>query len=240
LKPRPYRPLGKAMLDYMAGKAEAAIISHTDDEEEPDVIPVEVFFREDHEMEALELTALELCHGRVLDAGAGAGGHALALQEKGAIVTAIDVLDEAVKVMKARGVKDAQVADVFTYKGGPFDSVLMMMNGIGIAGDIEGMRSLLRKARELVTDEGVLVFDSLDLRADWDWEEGRAWTVADDCRYPGITTFRIEYEGKTGKPFEWLFVDPDTLAAFAELEGWYSQVVFMEEDGHYLARLKKI
>ena len=47
-----------------------------------------------------EEAALDLCRGRTLDVGAGAGCHSLILQERGLDVVAIDVAPEAVEVMR--------------------------------------------------------------------------------------------------------------------------------------------
>ena len=71
-------PMGAAIADYykngIAGRLR--VISSMFDEDE---IPVEHLFREEDEMSALELEALNLSKGHILDVGAGAGCHALAL-----------------------------------------------------------------------------------------------------------------------------------------------------------------
>jgi len=108
----PWTPHGMALLDYFHGDTSAKIVVHGDDGE-TEVVPISVFFRGPAEFSALEEAALDLCRGRVLDAGAGAGCHALALQERDLAVCAIDIAPEAVEVMRMRGVRDARYADIF-------------------------------------------------------------------------------------------------------------------------------
>ena len=117
-----WAPLGKALLDYARGIRGATLWAHTDDAE-PAGIPVRIFFRGRHELPELEQRALELCHGWILDAGAGAGCHALALQEQGRKVTALDVLPEAVRVMRSRGVRDARCGALADLTDQRFDTL---------------------------------------------------------------------------------------------------------------------
>src|SRR5574341_2064878 len=114
----PWRPHGRALLDFFNGDTSAEIVVHADDGE-TEVVPISVFFRGPAEFSALEEAALDLCRGRVLDAGAGAGCHALALQERDLPVCAIDIAPEAVEVMRRRGVKDAHCADIFHFEAEP-------------------------------------------------------------------------------------------------------------------------
>jgi tRNA1(Val) A37 N6-methylase TrmN6 len=86
-----------------------------------------------NEMPELELVALQNCKGKVLDVGAGAGGHALLLQQYGLNITALEISPAAAEVMKARGVEKIEVQDFIKYSGEKFDTVLLLMNGIGIA-----------------------------------------------------------------------------------------------------------
>ena len=85
--------------------------------------------------------ALSLCRGRVLDLGAGAGRHALELQGRGHEVTAIDVSREAVEVMRERGVRDARCGDLDAVDGERFDTILLLMHGIGLVGTLTGWRT---------------------------------------------------------------------------------------------------
>ncbi len=226
-----------ALLDYFHGDTSAKVIVH-DDDGEAEVVPISVFFRGPAEFSALEEAALDLCRGRVLDAGAGAGCHALALQERDLPVCAIDIAPEAVEVMRRRGVKDARQADVFHFEAGPFDTLLLMMNGIGVVGDLSGLDWFLTAAHRLLTPDGQILLDSYDP----DWTEGadappslRPTRLGG--RYVGEMRFQLVYKGTKGSPLEWLFVDPETLADHAAKAGWSSEIIWHEEEGHYLARL---
>ncbi len=86
-----YDPHGQSLIDYLDGASEAFVTVY-DERREPCRVPVSLFFREPDAFPPLERTALDLCRGRVLDIGAGAGCHALALQERGLDVVAIDFL----------------------------------------------------------------------------------------------------------------------------------------------------
>jgi len=65
-------------------------------------MPVKIYFPFDEEMPELEWIALQQCRGKILDIGAGAGSHALALQQLGQDVTALEISPLASEVIKAR------------------------------------------------------------------------------------------------------------------------------------------
>ena len=233
----PWKPHGIALLDYFHGDTSAQVVVHEDDGE-TEVVPIHVFFRGPSEFSALEEAALDLCRGRVLDAGAGAGCHALALQERDFPVCAIDIAPEAVEVMQKRGVKDARCADLFHFREEPFDTLLMMMNGIGVVGDLAGLDRFLGDARRLLKADGQILLDSYDP----DWTEDLAELAALKARVPtahyiGEMRFQLEYKGEKGPPLAWLFVDSKVLAEHAGKAGWSCEVIWQEEEGHYLARL---
>ncbi len=104
----------------------------------------------------IDRRALRFARGRVLDVGAGAGRHALALQERGFDVVAIDHSPLAVEVMKARGVTDARVMSVTAIPRslGPFDTIVMMGNNMGLLGGERRARWLLRRFRGLTSSTG--------------------------------------------------------------------------------------
>ncbi|WP_419164045.1 hypothetical protein [Candidatus Palauibacter sp.] len=70
---------------------------------EDEAFPVEFFFRSENRMLDFERYALDLCRGRVLDLGAGAGPHTVALQAKKRSVVALEGSPTLARLLKARG-----------------------------------------------------------------------------------------------------------------------------------------
>ncbi len=232
-----WTPLSFALRDYHAGNRQASVIAHIDDGSK-DHLPAAHFFRDEREMPPVEAAALALCRGRVLDAGAGAGAHAAVLQDRGLEVLAIDIAPINVEIMRARGIREAHVGDIQTYIGAGFDSLLLMMNGIGVVGDLDGLDRFLGRARDLLNPHGQILLDSSDLRRSKDITERRGMEQRKrEGRYFGEVRFTMEYQGQIGSTFNWLFLDPDTLGNHALAAGWETQLIFEESTGEYAARL---
>lgn len=231
-------PLGRALRDFHRGVTSARIMVHTDLwVDEP--TPVEEFYRpDDHPLPEIERTALGLCRGRTLDFGAGAGRHSLELQRRGLEVTAIDVTPEAVDVMHERGVTDARCGDFATVKEELFDTIVLLMHGIGLVGTLEGLSSFFKEAQSHLDDGGQIIFDSADLgivmpeQFDAGLAEWRSGGL-----YPGEVEYRLTYKDSEGQPYPWLFVDPVTLANIARESNLLSQVVARGDRGTFLARI---
>lgn len=237
MNPDAMRPHGLALQAYFRGETGATLLIRRDDGLEMP-LPVGHFFRSPKEFSAIEIAALRLCRGTVLDIGAGSGLHGLYLQAAGLTVTAIDISTEAVDIMRRRGVRDVRKADVFEFQGGPFETLLMLGHGIGMVGDLWGLHRFLRHARGLVTADGQLLVDSLDVRRsrdpvhlDYHARNRQAG------RYLGETRLQFEYGGQRGVPCRWLHLDPDTLSEQAGETGWSCEILVAQEAGDYLARL---
>jgi len=232
-------PYGLALLDYFNGDHSATQIFHRDDGRDFEV-PISLFFRDSAGFSRIEQTAIELCSGRVLDIGAGTGRHSLVLQEKGIDVIALDVSPQAIDIMKKRGVRGVYHGDIFEFNQGKFDTLLMMLHGIGMVGTLAGLRHFLNHAHTLIAPGGIVVFDSLDVRCTDDpahlayHERNR-----NENRFIGEIRFQIEYKGKRGPLFSWLQADPDTLKEVSVVEGWNTEIVCQEPSGDYLARLSE-
>jgi SAM-dependent methyltransferase len=233
----PWKPHAAAMQAYHEGKRDAVLVVY--DDFERDEVPVSYFFRGPDQFPPLERLALDLSRGRVLDVGAGSGCHSLVLQERGLEVTAIEILPSLVGILRDRGVRDARVATWMDVEGPPFDTVLMLMNGIGLTETLPGLRRFFSEARRLVRPGGQVLADSTDVRVRMDVEAGRTGALErPDGRYVGELRFQVEYEGRKGGPFPQLYVDAATLGRYAREEGWSCEIV-CEPDryGNYLARL---
>lgn len=229
-------PMGAAIADYhRTGCASTLrVFSSRFDEDE---IPVEQLFRSYREMPAIEQQALTLATGRILDVGAGSGCHALALQEMGKEVTAIDISGLSVEVMEERGVKDARTIDLYDERfSEQFDTILLLMNGSGIIGNMEGMERFFLRMKLLLKPGGCIYMDSSDLKYLFEEEDGSFLIdIADD--YYGLVDFRMQYKQVKGDTFDWLYIDFDTLAYYADQYGFTAEMICEGEHYDYLARL---
>ena len=231
-------PMGAAIYDYHFNGSADTLIVHSSMFED-DEIPVPDLFRSFEDMPELEKIALEEAEGRILDVGAGSGCHSLALKRMGKEAVAIDISGLSVEVMKHRGVDARQVNlydEAFPEK---FDTVLMLMNGTGIIGTLDNMPAFFTRIRQLLSPGGSLIIDSSDLRYLFEEEDGSLMIdLADD--YYGLLDYQMEYKGVKGEPFDWLYVDFDTLAFYAEENGFSAELVAEGEHYDYLARLKDV
>ena len=232
-------PMGAAIADYFA-KGKSAKLRVLSSQFEEDEIPTEQLFRTYDEMPELEQEALQLAKGRILDCGAGSGCHALALQEMGKDVEAIDISPLSVEVMKKRGVKEAYCVNLFDENClQKFDTILMLMNGSGIIGKLENMGAFFTKMKQLLNPGGCIYMDSSDLRYLFEDEDG-SFLVDLAAGYYGEIDFRMQYKQIKGEPFDWLYVDFQTLSYYANENGFKAEMVKEGEHYDYLACLKMV
>ena len=229
-------PMGRAIADYYkTPKANKLRVFSPMFEE--DEIPLSTLFRKYKEMPEIERKALDMANGKTLDVGAGSGCHSLVLQEKGIDVTAIDISPLSVETMKERGVKKVIEQDFFTLKG-QYDTILMLMNGIGIVGTLECLPRFFRQLDKILTPGGQLLCDSSDISYVFEDENGMI-DIPNEMDYYGEHSFRMQYKDTIGEPFNWLYIDADTLREKAGRCGYAVEVVAEGENYDYLARITK-
>ncbi|MGO1584459.1 class I SAM-dependent methyltransferase [Mesonia sp.] len=201
-----------------------------------DEIPTEYLFRKFKEMPKLEQKALQLAKGKTLDVGCCAGSHALVLQEKGIEIKAIDVSQGAIKVARLRGIKNAVVQDFFEEQE-KFDTILMLMNGIGIVGKLRKLTAFFEHLKSILNPNGKVLLDSSDLHYLFDKEEdGSIWV--DPTQYYGELRYQIQYKEEISAPFDWLYLDFNSLQLAAESNGFSCKLVEEGEHYDYLAQLQ--
>lgn len=235
----PREPHGRALLDYFNGDREATIVVRSDLGEQ-DEMPAAVFFRSPEDFFPFDLAALARCRGRVLDVGACTGVHSLYLQERGFDVCAIDVMPQAVEIMRARGLRDARLATMDDLRDERFDTILMMMNGIGILGTLGGLDRFLRDVPRLLRPCGQILLDSgpPSLVGNPD-DPAVQMRVGDEGQYYGEAWIELEYRGEKGPPFRELYADAETLSEHAEAAAWEVDIIHVDEHGGYVARLTR-
>lgn len=227
---------GKAILDYQTGNSPEDLITETSITEE-DEMSVAYLFRSYKEMPALEKKALQLAKGKVLDVGCGAGSHSLYLQdEKKLEVTAIDISEGAIEACARRGIKNALCRNVLEFNTEKFDTIIMLMNGIGITGKLINISTYFQKLKSLLNPGGQILLDSSDIIYMFDEDEdGGKWIPAGD--YYGEVVFTLHYKGETETPFNWLYVDYNTLQNAAHANGLNCELMAEGDHYDYLARL---
>lgn len=224
---------GEALAEYYERKElTAPLLLHSTygDIEE---MPVEVFFRDAEDFPELEFIALSLCDGKVLDVGAGVGAHALYLQEKNFDVTALEISQSACNIMQQRGVQKIVQEDFFKLENQQFDTLLFLMNGIGLAGTVDGFRKLLAHSKTLLSEKGQLLFDSSDISYLYD-----EYRIKRPDYYFGEIGFQYEFKGVKGETFKWLYLDQETLIKIAHEEGWVVQILFEDDNDQFLVRME--
>ena len=228
-------PMGTAIAEYYA-KGRAAKLRVFSSQFYEDEIPVDTLFRTLDDMPPQEQEALRLCRGRVLDVGAGSGCHSLELMNRGMEVVAIDISTLSVDVMRQRGI-DARVADFFNKTfDDKFDTILMAMNGIGIVGRIERLPEFFMRLKQILAPGGQVLLDSSDIRYVFENEDG-SFDINLAGAYYGEIDYRMQYRGVKGEPFDWLYIDFETLSMYAEQYGFHCEKCLDGDHYDYLARL---
>ena len=229
-------PMGAAILDFQK-QGKAARLRVLSSMFEEDEMPVTHLFRSIPEMPVLEQKALQLAKGRVLDIGAGSGCHTLALQEKGFTVKAIDISPLSCEAMKLRGVKNAECINLFDdHLGTGFDTILLLMNGTGIAGKIEHLPALFQRLKALQNPGGQILIDSSDLKYIYENEDG-SFDINLNGAYYGEVDYQMIYKDVKGDRFDWLYVDFPLLKSIAETCGLHGELVAEGEHYDYLVRI---
>ena len=233
---------GKAILDYQTNNSPENLVTETTISEE-DEMSVAYLFRNFSAMPKMEQKALKISKGKVLDVGCGAGSHSLLLQnERNLEVTALDISKNAIEACKLRGIKNVLIQDILSLsEENKFDTILLLMNGTGIFGKLKNTPKFLQKLKSLLAEGGQILIDSSDIiymydEDDSDDSEVGYW-IPGNVDYYGEVEFTISYKNETEKPFDWLYLDFNTLQNAATDNGLQCEMIQEGEHFDYLARL---
>jgi SAM-dependent methyltransferase len=228
---------GKAMLDFQTNNLPEDLITETTISE-ADEMSVAYLFRSFEDMPKLEQKALELAKGKTLDVGCGAGSHSLYLQnERKLDVTSIDISRNAIETCNLRGVKNTRVQDVLTLDDEKYDTIVLLMNGVGIFGKLQNCNTFLSKLKSLLNPGGQILLDSSDIIYMFDEDEDGGKWIPSDNEYYGEVVFNISYKGEKESAFDWLYLDYNTLQNAAIANGFKCELVLEGEHYDYLAKL---
>jgi SAM-dependent methyltransferase len=239
--PRHQDAYGAAMLDFHEGRGGFSPVIERDDG------LVDVDFGVHHYFEdkwsAVDREALKLVEGRTLDVGAGAGRVALHLAERGHDVVAIDNSPLAIRVCRARGVKDARVMPFTAIGGklGAFDSLVMWGNNFGLFGTRARARWLLRRLNRLTNSGARIVAQTVDV-----YETKEPAHLAyhrfnrSRGRLGGELRIRVRYKKLATPWFDYMMATPDEISAIVDGTGWFLERVIGRPDSPvYIAVIEK-
>lgn len=230
-------PMGAAIADYYAmGKADTLRVFSPDFDE--DEIPVDLLFRNFEDMPEIEKKALSMAYGKILDVGAGAGCHSLALQQMDKDVTAVEISHLSVDTMKKRGVRKVIEQDFFVLTE-KYDTVLMLMNGIGIVGTKDNLPAFFKHVDSILNVNGQLLMDSSDISYVFEDDEGVIF-LPEGNRYYGELEYKMQYRDIIGHSFPWLYIDFETLQGVAYDNGFKAELIGNGEHYDYLVRITRI
>jgi len=229
-------PIGRAVHEFFHGITGETILVRTDIAEDEELAP-SYFFRTFDQMPVQEQEALKRCKGKILDIGAGAGAHSVWLKGKGLEVVSIDISPLSCETMRLRGLDSVICCDIYTLPGQKFDTILLLMNGAGVAQTLPGLPVLLNHLKLLLNPGGRILADSSDLLYLFTDENGESWIDIASDTYYGEMEYQLSYKSTKGKKFPWLFVDPETFIENAEKCGFKVTDKMMGQHFDYLVEL---
>lgn len=221
--------IGRALLDYQLGNYSENIITYSSVAGN-DEMDIPQLFRSYLEMPKIEQKAMDLSYGSVLDVGCGSGSHSLYLQNIGFDVKAIDISPGAIETCKLRGIKNASIRNIWDIDNERFDTILALMNGVGISEKLNRLVPFLSHLKSQLNPNGQILLDSSDIIYMYE-DHLKEQLIQDKKNYYGEVIFEMVYMGKFSPMIFWLFVDFQTLKDKAKKAGLHCE--FIQEGSHY-------
>lgn len=185
--------------------------------------------------------AMSLVRGKTLDIGAGAGRHALYLENLGHEIHAIDLSLGAVAVMRRRRLKNVYQMDMWrlTFPQEYFETLLLMFNGLGLAGTPVKMKELLRYLKQYVSLGGRLIgtftnpYQTDNANYLQQHESNRALGLPG-----GQVSIRLERNGEHEEWLDFILVSPEELSEITKNTGWrVAETMTFEKDNPFYTAL---
>ena len=102
---------------------------------------------------------------------------------------------------------------------------------------LENMPDFFMRMRQLLAPGGKILMDSSDLMFLYENEDG-SYDIDLNGDYYGQMDFAMQYKDIKGEPFDWIYIDFDTLSVHAEANGFTCRLVKEGEHYDYLAELQ--
>lgn len=125
--------------------------------------------------------------------------------------------------------------DVREFNEERFDTIILLMNGIGIAGTLDKLPAFIDHLMSLLKPGGKLLFDSTDVSYFYEEDDGGMW-IDLNSSYFGEFRFRMEYKDHKTDWFNWLYVDAGTLEETIKAMNLSLKIIYTKEES-YLAEI---
>jgi SAM-dependent methyltransferase len=231
---------GRALRDELHGQRVIAMLERDDGYVDPD--PARTYLLPPRAWSPHQRAVLREVRGRVLDAGCGAGRHAVVLQARGHDVLGIDVSPLAIRTARERGLRRARAVALADFRAPPasFDTIMMFGNNFGLFANARRARLLLRRFHRMTSARGRILAESNDVYATRD-PLHRRYQARNRARgrMSGQIRLRYRYRDLATPWFDYLMVSPRELRAILRGTGWSIRRLFPSKSPSYLALLEK-
>lgn len=231
--------IGLALLDYQSNQYTEDITTYSSIAGD-DILPLPYLFRDFSQMPKIEQKALKLTNGKTLDIGCGAGVHSMWLQQKGVDVVALDSSPGAVAVCKNKGIHKVVLGAINDCELDTFDTLLLLMNGVGLAGTLKNLPNFLNRLKGLLNPGGQILLDSSDIIYMFESDDDGGYWIDASQEYYGNVVFSMEYKLMKGPDFPWLYVDFEKLKTIAKSCGLFCELMQKGPHFDYLAKLTRL
>src|SRR5699024_583588 len=127
---------------------------------------------------------------------------------------------------------------IFSFSTGKYDTILLLMNGIGLAGTFHRIPKLLRHLKTLLTKNGQIICDSTDIRYLFEDEPKESWHNS-GREYYGNFRFNMRYKESESGWFDWVYIDLENFRSMA-LDCGLSLSLLENIDESYLVKLENL
>jgi len=196
---------------------------------------------------SIQKEASTLVKGKVLDIGCGGGKHSIHFQEQGLDIIGMDNSPLALKVCRARGLKQSLLCDVSHLNDEiirDLDTIFMWGNNLGLLQNPSLARSFFTKCKTMCKPGAKILVETLD-------PFGKAFFMEDDKQYiagnildgrlGGQIRVRVRYRHFVTPWKDYLFVSKNELNQILEGTGWkVSKTYDDSEIDQYIAVLEQI
>jgi len=188
-----------------------------------DTLEVSSYISPIEKWDEAERLAIKYVKGKVLDIGCGAGRVSIYLQVIGYDVVGIDLAPGAIEASRTLGLRESYVmsASELDFKDEIFDTVVLLGNNFGVAGDEKLIVRMLEQLHKITTPDAIILAGTLDpLNTDDPIHLKYHEMNKARNRPPGLIRLRVKYKDLVSDWSDLWQATPGEMEMLAEKGGW--------------------